>query len=473
MTRSHNSQRGCSSSARQPRASAKIYSSRFFIDDDDLVLARENVWNASCDHHQDEHAEELFEDEISALGLDYLTISLGSQSDPDDDDEWSDVVSEWSVVSAAESAWTTASCMESDPPTTSWTLTDDAELARAIQLMEWGLLNPNTQPKKSHVLRPREPPAVQAPDAWRQACGLCVVCMESVALIAWEPCGHLALCGACHSQLTGEARMHCVICRCAGSPTPLLQPLLVPIQGADHGGSIYGELGLCLAASDGRLEAVAGGTIFTYRKCVEELEKTRLNKREWRKTKRVLTRMKKQAHPELAVSVGGPRRVQGLRFWQQQSPCRDQGLHVASASPADLVAEVSRNGQRRLATPRMPCLASMAIRRLAAHRASHSDETRAMRRHARQEEVEMHKWLAAVAVQADERVRTVGGPCRSCGVRDASMLPLKCGHVTLCRECWEHDGAVGLRGCGECGGECRLAMQLFKPMPGVCSVVGS
>ena len=85
----------------------------------------------------------------------------------------------------------------------------------------------------------------------------------------------------------------------------------------------------------------------------------------------------------------------------------------------------------------------------------------------------MHKWLAAVAVQADERVRTVGGPCRSCGVRDASMLPLKCGHVTLCRECWEHDGAVGLRGCGECGGECRLAMQLFKPMPGVCSVVGS
>lgn len=80
---------------------------------------------------------------------------------------------------------------------------------------------------------------------------------------------------------------------------------------------------------------------------------------------------------------------------------------------------------------------------------------------AKEEEAVREAWLHDVARTAADMSGAVGGVCRACGECDANMLALRCGHVTLCRECWEGGGG---KVCRDCGGGCKLAIQIFRPL---------
>ena len=114
-----------------------------------------------------------------------------------------------------------------------------------------------------------------------------MVCRESVALIVWEPCGHLALCEDCHGRLEGSSRHYCVVCRSQGEPHRLLRT---------HEPGPYAcraDMGLRVSAHGGLVEAGESGY---YRQRAEELksEKSTLGKAEFRRMKRTLSRMRKQ-----------------------------------------------------------------------------------------------------------------------------------------------------------------------------------
>jgi hypothetical protein len=145
------------------------------------------------------------------------------------------------VVSAHESEWSVLPSTElrgayegeemgEHPRAAAWPeCEDDAALARALHEQEWG-----GRPRGVSAARapgpcglPREQHGEALPAAvlhtLRENLSTCVVCMEALATVVWEPCGHLALCQVCFSQLKGDLRSRCVVCRTPGAPNHLLR----------------------------------------------------------------------------------------------------------------------------------------------------------------------------------------------------------------------------------------------------------
>jgi len=136
-------------------------------DDDDYALARDldRALRGTGDvlHMDDDDKAEADELDdcalddaefrvLSSLGsrvaeLSTATFALKRQSSGDSE-SWSEVASEWSVVSAAESAWMTVADEPVPTPlvptrTRSWgTTADDAAFARKLQMEEWDSLLP-------------------------------------------------------------------------------------------------------------------------------------------------------------------------------------------------------------------------------------------------------------------------------------------------------------------------------------------
>lgn len=502
---------------------------------------------------------------LSSLGnrvaeLSTATVALKRQSSGDSE-SWSEVASEWSVVSAAESAWTTVADEPVPTPlvptsTRSWgTTADDAAFARKLQMEEWDSLLParpsmnasSAFARKSRRLAHLAPappcrPSV-APAALRQlreACGLCVVCREAVALVAWEPCGHLALCEACHDQIPAYQRDHCVVCRTQGHPVYLLRPCdaggawsapPARVAAAEEEEAAVEEAaraeddefdlllgaGLSVSADDGTL-----GTLHpVFSRALAEREIARAgvgeSKLAYRRAKRQINARAKAVkrsgfmhseefevnHPFLAPFEEARRwrEEQEVRAAKQRVLARGWTRHSSSwhyrqprlIQMARQRRTLSRDEQRLHAQHMNARDPENAARRKAEARKVHLGTKRTVKellKSARVEEEERELMLRRAATTAEHVSKSMGGACRACGEREACMLALRCRHVTLCRECWEcgggmaegkqpepheaHGGkgrATGSGGgggawaaCLECGGECKLAIQIFRPL---------
>ena len=324
MTRSKNSQRGSGSGSRSTSTDGAVGTRARLVgkpaprhhhhsvdfDDDDLALAREL---------EEEYYEERYENDdenedlvMMPLGLanlaarveslDIQVAALKRQASGGSDSSWSEIASEWSAVSAAESAWTVAgddaAPVTTSPPRrqSSWG-TDDAALARALQHEEWGLAKPTAAARVSKPPPRSSPPSpavalgADALERLRDTCGLCVVCRESIALVAWEPCGHVALCEACQEQCTGNSRFQCVVCATPGAPVKLLRPSDVPLDELEDATYLPTNWsGLRLAASDGAFEESAAAN--SSRVHADALAGSRvLTKPSYRKAKRAVAKL--------------------------------------------------------------------------------------------------------------------------------------------------------------------------------------
>jgi hypothetical protein len=475
-----------------------------FVDDDDLSLAYDMLSPCYLDNPVHADDPEEYEDAaclplrrvagrvVNDLSAGGLLIALERQA--------SDVSSSWSAVSAAESEWTIVCDEVLQRPlllasALAWDLGDDAAIARQLQEAECAALftpppHGATPPTPTHrrAVRAQRAPSIgmEALAVLREACGRCVVCMDALATCAWEPCGHLALCEACHESLVGAVREHCVVCRTPGRGVFLMRPRAADDQEAEDVVEEEGPrpVGVSICASDGTLALPSSA--FAYRAELERCEEEeRMGKLEWRRAKRMLSRMRRQ--------VVVPQRWKSVRG----AGCRDRCLF--SMWPAYRLSGGLHSAVPRLLTSYTPLPASDLLKanRFGVYMASKGgvssekrrlrmlveEERRGMRelKHAVQaEEVRMQRWLERLTREAEARSATVGGRCR--GVRcaeahgargrgggdgrEACMMPLRCGHVTLCRECWEARNEEAL--CVECGASCHLAIQIFKPL-GACA----
>ena len=132
--------------------------------------------------------------------------------------------------------------------------------------------------------------------------------------------------------------------------------------------------------------------------------------------------------------------------------------------PEQLLEELQLHGVSRLtlshggAPRRLAASAKAEVRRM---RLASKSQQREMTMLAKEEEAEREAWLGRMARRAEEMSATVGGVCGACGERHSCMLFLCCGHASTCRECWE---AQSRKCCGACGGEGKLALQLYRPL---------
>ena len=691
---------------RRPGTSqARIYSAA--DGDDDYALARdlERAWHITgdeCgggdrDECGDECGDELdddFDAEAGFLSLSHLGNRVAELSSAvgtlkrqvsGDSEVWSEVASEWSAVSAAETAWSTIADEAPLPTRTpSWgTIVDDAALARTMQMEEWDSLLPRTSATARNARQTARPAPSQrgaaamagrasaqacwvpprqpkvAPVALRQlrdACGLCVVCRESLALVAWEPCGHLALCEACREQIPRHQQRYCVVCRTEGAPVHLLRPrdaggasgALPPRaeataaaaqetvvaaeeeeeaaqeaaaaeddefvmvdnasqsaedsggnsdegdarrmphgdgfpdglddgDGADEGARWYSShdggaigdvagmassgasgssalgdgsgsypppaaasadgfvyeapweddreddqfeaflrgVGLSVSAHDGTLGALRpvasqaaaerereraageGGSKLAYKLAYQQA-KRQINVRAKAAKRSGFMRSAefKLHHPKLFEEERQWREAREAHEARQRFLPR-RNWHSCQQPPAQMARQRRTHLQTEQRTraqydPTQTLKPEDAAQRKAEARAEHLGSRQAVRellKSARAEEDERQAMLWRAARTAEAASRALGGACRACGQRDACMLAIQCGHVTLCRECWEGGGrpaearqsrthneycgqrkATGSGGggvcalCCECGGECKLAVQIFRPL---------
>jgi len=614
--------------------------------DDDYALARdlEHGWHIGddeCDNECDAEPDDEFDAEADFLSLRHLGDRVAELSSAvgtlkrqvsGDSESWSEVASEWSAVSAAESAWTTVvdDPLPSPPLLTrirSWgTVGDDAALARKLQMEEWdsllprpsvaarnarqtagsapgrrgaaALVGPTSSGMQARWVPPRQPSV--APAALRQlrdACGLCVVCRDSLALVAWEPCGHLALCEACRGQIPRHQQRYCVVCRTEGAPVHLLRPCnaagapgalpprteataeaaaaataavavedveeddefdefdLVDVASpsvesggsssdegaarevhhgggrledgggslADGGGSAYDGYGAAcddaewfeaLLRSAGLSVSAHDGTLGTLHpvasRALAEKEQERAAAKGGSKLGYQLAKRQINARAKAAKRSGfmrsaefechHPLLYEEARQWReawdaQEARRRSLPRYLPrygwrSEQPA-LMARQRRTRLRVEQRARAQHDPQDVAQCKAEARAAHLGSRQALRellKSARAEEGERQAMLRRAARAAEAASAGLGGTCRACGQRDACMLAIRCGHMTLCRECWERggrpaeakqqDAGHGGQGkgagsssggsacalCHECGGECKLAMQIFRPL---------
>jgi hypothetical protein len=194
-------------------------------------------------------------------------------------------------------------------------------------------------------------------------------------------------------------------------------------------------------------------------------EKRPLNKLGYRKIKRTLRRLEKQQ-----PSASSERRANENRIVRWPRPTPPVQISVCALSSEQLLSELARSGARRLR------LTGSAVGERARRReelAVAKSDVAALYQQAR-EEAEHHRHLIREATeQAVSLAAGTGGTCRACGEQPACMLALDCGHVTLCRTCWEGDlprdvgggggGGARRKRCAECGGDYQEAVQIFKP----------
>lgn len=615
MTRSHHSRRGA-----RPPGKNTFHGSKqgrciaHPIVDDDYDFAREldalgKAWKIHDDNDETEEEQEVAETEeeqevaeqvghlmplaelagrVDALGA--MAVQLRRQlSGCSDGESWvcddsTCSAAEWSLVSAGESEWSTVfdaiattsvdapaqamSHMDVPAPATTPWGDDDAALARALQEEEWGLLARRTSQSKSRrsVGARTSRGALSQSVAFvakstlaqlRECCGLCVVCRDSLALVVWEPCGHLALCEACLEQMPKvDGRSCCVVCRTEGVPLRLIRP-------AEDAHGEWSQLrGLSLSAESGKLEHLVPRHSWTV--AADQLrEERRLTKLEYRRAKRALSRVAKvgkvairdkgweERHPWIEDGWQHLQR-QRQEEWDRQYPqvALERQLHEArraawcntrcyGASKRDArPVRASWINQRYLPwyPPPLPrashaahvmqavreetlakathvvrlvdsvldgkrCAQSLSKSMLRCARAEEQARVAEARREAAGEAERTRSLLAKTVAEVQTRSQSLGGVCRVCEKRRACMLVVCCGHVTLCRECWEADGraiAPGLeavdeedeaaapsvqnagkepiekmvstrmneprRRCLECGRSSMLALELFRPL---------
>ena len=455
MTRSHNSTRGgvpmkVMRAVRNPRWNSAYrtpaWKDRISYDEDDINLA----YDLDPLSDEDEAAEDEMMMPLSLID-DLAAVALHRDSS-EGSSEWTAVThSEWDAVTAAESEWLTVHDEPIDAAAV-WTLADDddAQLARSLWQAETDLFMPSAKKAGKQPQLPTQPAIAETTLAQlRQSCGLCVVCMESIALIAWEPCGHLALCERCHDQIPGWQRDSCVVCRTEGTPTKLFSPPKTPPD-------VYGVYGLNISSTSGTLET--SSSVNCNRDHAKELMENRLSKLEWRRAKRTLTRLKR-SHLR-----GGILPCYRSRYYNNGHFHRPFPSLIASSRLS--VYELAEACERYHPSKAVGCAYFKG--ELTKRRSTEKKSLREALQLAKEQERDEHAWLADVAKEAEERSRTLGGACRQCGEKDACMLAIRCGHVTMCRECWLAPKDEAEARCLECGGSCKLSMQLYKPMAMPC-----
>ena len=499
------------------------------LDEDDDVRLAYDLMHGEDAYLEEAYGEEAYMDEeyhdSAALDDAFLDLCalpdsvdgrlsgsvllLKHQASGSSSGSWQDVVSEaapseWSAVSAAESSWEAPTDAPLPPGPThvlSWNLDDDAALARRLQQEEWDSLLPASSRKHSERsaldstfhMADRQVPAsasaamvaASAMSRLRAQLGRCVVCRDSLALIAWEPCGHLALCGSCYEQIDQRQRHACVLCRTPGEPIHILQPRCHEKNsttcqdatdddvwenngwGAEWGAG-HGGVGLRVDADNGCLECALPRS---YHDEAEKLRRETPSKLAFRRAKRALNQLGKLKHARRSHNFHDqhPWMEQEVRCWRPYGCVRRMAWqgYADYMSPQALLEELQTHGVQRLIfthgdASQQQWFASFAKKKIASLCIWAKYQRVQLASAAKAEEAERQAWLRRVARQAEKVSDKVCGTCRACHERSACMLVLRCGHITACRECWE--AQKEFKRCAECGGESKLALQIFRPL---------
>ena len=244
-----------------------------------------------------------------------------------------DGASEWSVVTSAETDWVDVAMLATG--TASWESSNDAAIARMLQDLEWDAVcrasawqrtwDAAAQAGSVHALpldadapascavtasRPTEPHVPRAvTQRLVETCGTCVCCYAAVALVAFEPCGHVATCAACTltlQQNESHCRAYCVICRTQGKPTSLLRLDRSDAPHEAHAAEAAPFVTLCTSGAVHAANTDEHADETLVRKLSAELrlaDAERLNKLALKRFKRQLRAMERQRH-----GVWSPRR---------------------------------------------------------------------------------------------------------------------------------------------------------------------
>ena len=493
MTRSHNSRRGkgSSSCSRWYRTHGVCWRNAV-IDVDEAIAALTDLGVSI--NVQDTEEQDL---EVEWMPLGSTSLEIDGSTDGDAWIEVDGAASEWSVVSSAETAWSCIADEQSEASGTPWE--DDAALARRLQEEEWEAAGALGSLRKGggaiataqRRWRRRGTPLPVVPEETRASLvdhyGMCVVCSDSVATVAWEPCGHLCMCAGCLMRLEDTNRalsFACVVCRTPGTATNLLA--------AERGGADPSPRdGATVDAKSGRVRATATvEELCGYRHGQASLTDSlaRLgsgsSKLGHRRAKRMLNRL--TVCPRV-VRLGRVETWRELYAWRDVSPRTTRPLNtyvlhsapqlvdalmggIAIASPS---AHSADRAGVHFSASRDVAVSKAALRR---HAEEHRRERRQLEGLFRHEAEQQRQRLAAVAAAA-KSLAALGGACSSCGERRASMLALECGHVSLCRECWlaspGHSGPSAGGGadtskpsglcCPVCARTSKVAIQLYRP----------
>lgn len=364
--------------------------------------------------------------------------------------EWCSVAghSEWSAVSAAETEWTTLADdvpLSGEAEAGSWPA--DETLARSLHARELAQFRGGTLARAAAGSSRRLQRATL--ELLIERCGLCLVCHESIALVAWEPCGHLACCHACAVKWTEHARGddRCIVCRCPGAPTGLLRSV-----GRD---SLVRSLSI--EASSGALRAPMPDYTNVHALKAEAGAQGRMTKPDLRRLKREMNALGRMRHGVWSVVHGD---YQPHPFWKfELRRGRLRPRLVAVSHETSLLKNGVRTpaGQRSHSSP-LPA----SKRRLQEDGARYRAARREMLQEARREVVEQAALLDAVVCEAEAFLSAFHASCHGCGSRSACMLNLSCGHVTHCRSCWLEAAAHASVRCAECAGCAKLAMELYR-----------
>ena len=120
-------------------------------------------------------------------------------------DDWESASDRWTLVSAAESSWVVEWETDGAQPAAvlaPWPEEDvsgDAAIAAQLQDDERMSAGVGRFVIGRRTFGSRRPTRLPV-DGFVARMGVCVVCSESVATVMMEPCGHVALCGACSAS---------------------------------------------------------------------------------------------------------------------------------------------------------------------------------------------------------------------------------------------------------------------------------
>lgn len=529
MTRSRNSRRGSSYSH---------WSSRFYTGSHTRPKTRD-LWE---DLHFDpweqaEHADAEVEASGFAkyFGEEQLWTALSAvtatqlPSDPCSDD-WESASDRWTLVSAAESSWVVE--WETDGAQTAALLapwpeedvSDDAAIAAQLQDDERMSAGVGRFVIGRRTLGCRRPTRLPV-DGLVARMGVCVVCSESVATVLMEPCGHLALCGACSASWNPRGST-CVLCRCPGERIHLLSRSSPDLLGSE-------SLGVNVRLGDGLVTIPS----IEIAQCALELRrpwstKTKLQRR---RAKNRYSRERRQrvstGDPTLAGGVHGKRALEAqadlewqhwhgevARWRRARNHCRavlrELGPHPfrGNAGQQNLSIDSLRSRltawafeglhglwhypvrpYRRRAT-RVECLIAQAktaprpalshfnfLGAVARAKSHHRERTRGgrqalhLQKEALQNEALQKEWhrqerqeqeaeaLLAATRAAFNATRRLQEPleCAACGQAEACMMHLPCRHVALCQRCFDTTWQANAP-CARCGTVSHISLRVRR-----------
>ena len=437
---------------------------------------------------------------------------------PEDVLDNDDRLSEWSVVTPAESTWTVE-----------WLVVDeDVGKLRAWpadtasdELIAWQLqADEHNELKQMSSGVMRFPIASRARrnthhmaqlgreviDSLVTRLGICVVCSESVATVLIEPCGHLAICGACHKAWGNNT---CVICRTPGVRHHLLSHV-------DSHGLLFTHA-TCIGLNDGVIQlpdatpepprtsqksklelrremraitrqarmlvstgnSLQAGGIHTRRARAAELRQT------MEQYERSVTTWRAQAKwcRELLRQKPKDRPVEP-RYWKYHSRSmlllsRRVDQHAIMPRPDLLLPDHSYyRGVRRVRAcpiptgpshwrpdgrvPKSPAFDASQKKKAIKASAIAEAQHRAYERQAYKEQLVFARVQAEAAVGTALEVACSVIECASCNEAEACMMHLPCRHVALCRGCWDAGTRAG-EICARCGAASRFALCVHKP----------